>query len=59
MKNDLETRDGKKSYDSPPHSKEMVRLNKAFGKMHSASALMNLAGLLVLMWYGVELAARI
>lgn len=55
----LETRDGKKSYDSPPHSKEMIRLNKAFGKMHSVSALLNLAGLLVLMWYGVELAARI
>lgn len=53
-----ETRDGKKSYDSPPHSKEMMRLNKAFGRTHGASALMNLASMLVTMWYGAELATR-
>ncbi|MCJ1462471.1 hypothetical protein MMC07_001073 [Pseudocyphellaria aurata] len=53
-----ETRDGKKSFDSPPHSKDMMRLNKAFGRMHGASALMNLVSMLVTMWYGVELAAR-
>lgn len=54
-----ETRDGKKSYDAPPHSKEMMRLNKVFGRLHGASAMMNLASLLVTMWYGVELGARI
>lgn len=53
-----ETRDGKKSYDSPPHSKEMMKLNKAFGRMHGASAMMNLASMLITMWYGAELAAR-
>ncbi|MCJ1261899.1 hypothetical protein MMC22_001768 [Lobaria immixta] len=53
-----ETRDGKKSHDSPPHSKEMMRLNKAFGRTHGASALMNLASMLVTMWYGAELATR-
>lgn len=37
----------------------MIRLNKSFGRVHGASALVNLAGLLVTMWYGVELAARI
>lgn len=56
--NRSETRDGKKSWDSGSHSKEMMKLNKAFGRMHGASALMNLASMLVTMWYGVELAAR-
>ncbi|KAH0537791.1 hypothetical protein FGG08_005473 [Glutinoglossum americanum] len=54
-----ETRDGKKSYDSPPHSKEMVRLNKAFGRMHGASALVNLVGFLGTVWYSVTLAGRL
>ena len=56
---DLETRDGKKSYDAPPHSKEMTRLNKAFGRMHGASALTNLVGLLVTVFYGVVIAERL
>ena len=55
----LETKDGKKSYDSPPHSKEMARLNKAFGRMHAASTLMNLASLAVAVGYGMVLADRI
>ena len=33
----IETRDGKKSYDSPPHSKEMTRLNRQFGRVHGVS----------------------
>ena len=55
----LETRDGKKSYDPPPYSKEMTRLNKAFGRMHGVSALTNMAGLLVTVFYGVVLADRL
>jgi hypothetical protein len=55
----LETRDGKKSYDSPPHSKEMIRMNTAFARMHGASSLLNLLGLLATMWYGVVLAERL
>ena len=54
-----ETRDGKTSYDPPPHSKEMTRLNKAFGRMHGASAMTNLAGLLVTVFYGVVIAERL
>ena len=54
-----ETRDGKKSYDSPPHSKEMIKMNKAFGRMHGASSLLNLFGLLATIWYGVTLSERI
>ncbi|MCJ1238014.1 hypothetical protein MMC14_006001 [Varicellaria rhodocarpa] len=54
-----ETRDGKKSYDSPPHSKEMMRMNKSFGRMHGVSSLLNLGGLLATMWYGFTLAERL
>lgn len=54
-----ETKDGKKSYDSPPHSKEMTRLNQKFGRYHGASTLMNMGALLVAFWYGMALSARI
>lgn len=54
-----ETKDGKKSYDAAPHSKEMQRLNKAFGKMHGVSSLVNLVSFLATMWYGVSLAERL
>lgn len=54
-----ETRDGKKSYDPAPHSKEMVKLNKAFGKTHGISSLLNLAGFLATVWYGVSIAERL
>lgn len=54
-----ESRDGKKSYDAPPHSKEMVALNKKFGKLHGASSLLNLACFLATIWYGVGLSARL
>ena len=54
-----ETRDGKKSYDAPPHSKEMTRLNKAFGRMHGASALLNMVGLIGTVYYGVVLSERL
>jgi hypothetical protein len=55
----LETRDGKKSYDPSPHSKEMQKLNKSFGKMHGMSSLINLVGFLATAWYGVSLAERL
>lgn len=54
-----ETRDGKKSYDTGPQSKEMLRLNKAFGRMHGISALTNLVGLSFTIWYGFLLADRV
>lgn len=54
-----ETRDGKKSYDSPPHSKEMTRLNNSFGRVHGASALLNLVSLLITVGYGVVLSEKI
>ncbi|KAL8706927.1 MAG: hypothetical protein Q9201_000087 [Fulgogasparrea decipioides] len=54
-----ETKDGKKCFDPPPHSKEMQRLNKSFGRMHGASAGLNLVSLTLVVWYGVVLAERI
>lgn len=54
-----ETKDGKKYHDAGPQSSEMQRLNKAFGRMHGVSALTNLVGLGVTIWYGVLLAERL
>lgn len=54
-----ETKDGKKSYDPAPHSKEMERLNKRFGKMHGISSLINLISLIATVSYGFTLAARL
>ncbi|KAL8971405.1 MAG: hypothetical protein Q9183_001074 [Haloplaca sp. 2 TL-2023] len=54
-----ETRDGKKCFDPPPHSKEMQRLNKKFGIMHGASASLNLVSLAMIVWYGVVLSERV
>jgi hypothetical protein len=50
-----ETRDGKKSYDKGPHSKEMEALNKQFGILHGVSSLVNMVGFLGMCWYGVLL----
>lgn len=50
-----ETRDGKKSYDTGPHSEEMQKLNKQFGLLHEISSLVNLVGFLGMCWYGVLL----
>ncbi|KAK2767412.1 hypothetical protein FQN54_003568 [Arachnomyces sp. PD_36] len=58
-RNRQEIRDGKKSYDPAPHSKEMVRLNKSFGRMHGISSLVNLTGLLATVFYGTVLAGRL
>lgn len=54
-----ETRDGKKSYDAGPHSTEMQKLNRAFGRMHGISSLINLGAIIATMWYGVSLAERL
>ncbi|KAL8673332.1 MAG: hypothetical protein Q9168_002256 [Polycauliona sp. 1 TL-2023] len=54
-----ETRDGKKAYDAPPHSKAMQKLNKDFSRMHGVSASLNLAALAMTVFYGVVLAERI
>lgn len=56
---DVETRDGKKSFESGTHSEKMERLNKAFARMHGISALTNLVGLGVTVWYGFLLAERL
>lgn len=59
---DLETTeaiDGKKSYDPAPHSKEMLALNKKFGKLHGYSTLVNLAAVVATIFYGAVLGKRI
>ena len=50
-----ETRDGKKSYEKGPHSREMEALNRRFGILHGVSSLVNLVGFLGMCWYGVLL----
>jgi hypothetical protein len=54
-----ETKDGKKCFDPPPHSKDMQQLNKAFGRIHGAASLLNMSALLATMWYGVTIAERL
>ena len=54
-----EVRDGKKSYDEGPKSKEMETLNQRFGIWHGGSALVNLVGIATMVWYGFSLARRI
>lgn len=54
-----ERKDGKKSYDPPPHSQEMVALNKKFGKLHGISSVLNLATFIATVVYGVTLSTRI
>jgi hypothetical protein len=54
-----ETRDGKKSYDPPPHSKEMQALNERFGKLHGLSSLVNVVSWVSTVYYAFYLADRI
>ena len=54
-----ETRDGRKSYDPPPHSKEMQKLNASFGRLHGVSSLLNMAGFIATVGYGWVLAGRV
>ncbi|KAL7274392.1 hypothetical protein RUND412_002704 [Rhizina undulata] len=51
-----ETKDGKKYHDDAPKSKEMLRLNKKFARIHGISSLLNLLGLVATGWYGVTLS---
>lgn len=55
----IETRDGKKSYDPAPHSKEMVALNKRFARVHGVSSLVNLVSFVATIVYGVVLSKRL
>ncbi|KAH0843345.1 hypothetical protein FOPE_08386 [Fonsecaea pedrosoi] len=54
-----ETRDGKKSFDPPPHSKEMHALNKRFEVLHGTSSLVNLMSWVAMVCYGFYLGQRI
>jgi hypothetical protein len=54
-----ETRDGKRSYDPAPHSKEMLALNKKFGRVHGISSLVNLISFIATVYYGVVLSKRL
>ncbi|KAA8628387.1 hypothetical protein SMACR_00165 [Sordaria macrospora] len=54
-----ETKDGKKSYDAPPHSQEMTALNKRFSQLHGISSLLNLGNLIAAVAYGFTLASRL
>ena len=53
----LEEKDGKKSYDPPPHSQRMIELNKNFGTIHGISSVTNLVNLVASIVYGFTLAA--
>lgn len=54
-----ETRDGKKSYDKGPHSKEMIALNKKFGRIHGVSSLVNLVSFIATIYYGAVLSKKL
>ncbi|KAL1873453.1 hypothetical protein VTK73DRAFT_951 [Phialemonium thermophilum] len=54
-----ESKDGKKSYDPPPHSQEMQALNKRFGKLHGISSLLNLGAFVSSVFYGFTISSRI
>ncbi|KAK4157962.1 hypothetical protein C8A00DRAFT_39674 [Chaetomidium leptoderma] len=54
-----ERKDGKKAYDAPPHSQEMVALNKRFSMLHGISSLLNLGSLVAAVVYGVTLSSRL
>ncbi|EGD84761.1 hypothetical protein H112_08474 [Trichophyton rubrum D6] len=59
QRKEQESIDGKKYTDAGPHSKEMMKLNKSFGKLHQLSAVVNLAALAATIYYGVVLAERV
>ncbi|KAK4123713.1 hypothetical protein N657DRAFT_645304 [Parathielavia appendiculata] len=54
-----ERKDGKKSNDAPPHSQEMVALNKRFSMLHGISSLLNLATFVGTVVYGFTLSSRL
>jgi hypothetical protein len=44
----FETIDGKKSYDDPPHTNRVIRLDKMFRKLHGYSPMVNLVALVAM-----------
>lgn len=58
-KKEKERKDGKKSYDAPPHSQDMEALNKKFSMLHGISSLLNLGTFFATVAYGFSLAARL
>lgn len=58
-RNMQEKKDGKKSYDAPPHSEEMLALNKKFGQLHGISSLLNLTTFAATIVYGITLSSRL
>lgn len=52
-----EKKDGKRSYDSPPHSEEMTVLNKKFAQVHGISSLLNIVTLVATVVYGFHLSS--
>ena len=54
-----ETKDGKKSFDPPPHSPQMQALNKKFAQLPGTSTLVNMLSYAAAIWYGFYLANRI
>ncbi|KAI0481097.1 hypothetical protein GGR56DRAFT_628874 [Xylariaceae sp. FL0804] len=56
---DQEKKDGKQSWEGPPHSKEMAALNKQFGQLHGISSLLNLVTLVATVVYGFSLSSRL
>lgn len=54
-----ETKEGTKYYDEGPKSDAMKKLNSRFGKIHGASALLNLIGLMGTVAYGVVLGSNL
>ncbi|ORY70159.1 uncharacterized protein BCR38DRAFT_503287 [Pseudomassariella vexata] len=53
-----EKKDGKQSWDAPPHSQEMVALNKNFGQLHGLSSLLNVVSFIATVTYSFTLASR-
>ncbi|KAK3379377.1 hypothetical protein B0T24DRAFT_611611 [Lasiosphaeria ovina] len=53
----LQKKDGKKSYDAPPHSKQMEALNKKFSILHGVSSLLNLVSFIASVVYGFTLSS--
>jgi len=54
-----EKKDGKKSWDPPPQSQEMLELNKRFGMLHGVSSLLNLVTFIATVVYGITLSRRL
>ena len=53
----IERKDGKRSYDTAPHSDEMTALNKKFGQLHGISSVLNLVALAATVAYGFHLSS--